>query len=460
MEMNKNLKAALFYLFGNIFNKAIAFITIPIFTRIMTTSDYGIVNTYLSCVSIMSLIVGLSLGNSIRSAYKDFKENLDEYIASILFLGLINFLVIIILTVLIGTHYIDFISMDLVILCLIQSFMSFISSTMTIKYMMGMEYIKKTMLLSLPNIVTVILALICLMNMTNDKYYGRIIPNVIVVSFVGIYYLIKYFRISKKYINFKYWKYALTLSIPLVFHGLSLNILSSSDRIMITAFNGSSESGIYSLIYNFSMILLVITSSIESVWIPWFNRKVESGQQDEINIMVKKYIDLVVVATIFILMIGPEILRILAPEEYWEGNILIPPIMVGSFFVFLYSISVNLEYYYKSTKIIALNTLYASIINLILNLIFIPMYGSTAAAFTTVFSYVFSFAIHYLASRKLDKQLFPIRIYAIPIILVLLGGIIAYVFIEYSYIRVIWGGIIAIIFCIKYKNDILLMIHK
>lgn len=61
---------------GNLFNKALAFFTIPIFTRLLTTSEYGIAQTYLSWVSILTLIVGLSLGNSIRTAYVDFTMTL------------------------------------------------------------------------------------------------------------------------------------------------------------------------------------------------------------------------------------------------------------------------------------------------------------------------------------------------------------------------------------------------
>lgn len=90
---NENTKAGGFYLIGNLFDKAILFLTIPIFTRLMSTSDYGIVNTYMSWVSILSLVVGLSLGHSIRTAFIDFKENFEAYISSILFLSFLNFLV-------------------------------------------------------------------------------------------------------------------------------------------------------------------------------------------------------------------------------------------------------------------------------------------------------------------------------------------------------------------------------
>ena len=65
--MNKNVKASSWYLIGNLFDKAIAFLTIPIFTRLLSTTDYGIENTYISYVTILTIVLGLSMESSIQS---------------------------------------------------------------------------------------------------------------------------------------------------------------------------------------------------------------------------------------------------------------------------------------------------------------------------------------------------------------------------------------------------------
>ncbi|MET3655506.1 oligosaccharide flippase family protein [Sporosarcina psychrophila] len=432
---NENAKAGGFYLFGNLFDKALAFLTIPIFTRLMSTSDYGLVNTYLSWVTILSVIVGLSLGSSIRSAYLDFKEELEEYISSIFFLSFLNFGITSAIIIIISYLFIEQVDLILVVLCLLQSFMIYIINSISIKYMMSMEYIKKTLILAIPNIIIGILSVVYLLNINSEYYFGRIIPFVIVATILGSYFLIKAFIKGRKFINKLYWKYALGLSIPLVFHGLSINILSTADRTMITTYHSTSETGIYSLAYSFSMIAMVVIASLESVWIPWFNKKLQNGERDVINKNVKLYIEVIVIVMIVILMVGPEVLEILAPEEYWSGKVLIGPILLASFFIFLYSISVNLEYYYKSTKIIAVNTIIAAFVNISLNFIFIPIYGAIGAAFTTVFAYVVSFGIHYYAARKLDNQLFPFEIYIKPVIIMLFFVTLSYVILDYAVYR-------------------------
>ena len=57
MKEKKILKAGTLYFIGNIFDKAVAFITVPIFTRMLSTSDYGVTTTYLSWVSILTVII-------------------------------------------------------------------------------------------------------------------------------------------------------------------------------------------------------------------------------------------------------------------------------------------------------------------------------------------------------------------------------------------------------------------
>jgi O-antigen/teichoic acid export membrane protein len=437
---NNYTKAGGLYLFGNLFDKAIIFLTIPIFTRILSTSDFGIVNVYLSAVSVLSLIVGLSLGSSIRNAFIDFEEDFDGYISSIFFLSFMNFIVTSAVIIIISYFFVPQLDMFLVILCLIQSFMTFIVNSISIKYMMAVEYVKRSILLAIPNIVITILSIICIVNIESSKYMGRIIPYVVVMMVIGSFYLYKIFRQGKMLLHKKYYKYAIALSLPLIFHGLSINVLSIADRSMILMYRSAAESGVYSLVYSLSMVATVVTLSIESIWIPWFTNRMQSGEKETINSYVVIYIEFVLVIMIAIMMLGPEVLIIMAPREFWIGKVLIPPIVMAAFFIFLYSISVNLEYYYKSTKTIAVNTALAAIVSIGLNIIFIPLYGGTAAAYSTVAAYMLSFVVHYRAARKLDCDLFPIRIYIKPIVILLLAVVTSYFIIDIPYLR--WSIVI------------------
>jgi O-antigen/teichoic acid export membrane protein len=451
---NINIKAGGLYLFGNLFDKAIIFLTIPIFTRILSTSDYGIVNTYLSWVSTLSLILGLSLGSSLRSAVFDFKDELDEYLSSIFFLSLLNFIVTSSIIIFITWFYIKELDIVLVILCLIQAFMTFVIVSLNMKYMMTLNYVKRSMLLVIPNILIVVLSVVLIVEMDEKKYLGRIIPYVLISTLIGTFILAKSFTKSKIFYNKRYWAYGLRFSVPLIFHGLSINILAVSDRSILLYYTGASETGIYSFVYSVSMIAIVVTSSLESIWIPWFTKAMQIGDKNLINRYVKLYIGIGVTTMIVVLLLGPEIITVMSPKEFWIGKSLLQPILLSSFFIFIYSISVNLEYYYKSTKIIAYYTIISALINLGLNFIFIPKYGAVAAAYTTVISYFITFVLHYQSARNLDNELFPLSIYIKPFSLILLFTVISYFLFDMLLIRYLLIAFIVMVFCYSNKNII------
>ena len=74
-------KASMYYLIGNLFNKGMSFLTVPIFTRILSTYDYGLVTTYNSWIGIISMILGFALHMGIRATFTDFKDNTDDFMS-------------------------------------------------------------------------------------------------------------------------------------------------------------------------------------------------------------------------------------------------------------------------------------------------------------------------------------------------------------------------------------------
>lgn len=97
------------------------------------------------------------------------------------------------------------------------------------------------------------------------------------------------------------------------------------------------------------------------------------------------------------MMVGPEIVKLLASSKYWEGIGIIPPVVLANYIIFAYTLYVNIEHFYKKTPYITLNTVIAAGLNLILNYIFIPRYGYMAAAYTTLVACYLFFVLENLA---------------------------------------------------------------
>lgn len=451
-EKRKILKAGTAYFLGNIFDKAVAFLTVPIFTRLLSTSDYGVTATYQSWVSILSVIITLSLGNSIRTAVVDYKNKIGAYMSSIFALGTCSALVISFFICFFSSFFYSKDVLIMVCLCCLNAYSTSIISAVQWRYIMELNYLKRTLLQCIPNLIAIVFSIIMIKQLTESKYLGRIVPIAVVFSFFGIGYLLYYFCKEKTFYNKIYWSYACSFSLPIIFHSLSTVILSQFDRTMITWLRNSSETGIYGLAYQFGMVPLVVTTTFENIWIPWFTKKMEEGNKKIINKMVIYYIRIVTIMCIGIMCIAPEVLKFMSTPEYYNAIYIIPPIIVSTFLMFLASISLDLEYYLKKTRTIASNTVIAALVNVILNLIFIPMYGAIAAAYTTVVAYLVSFLMHYFVARKMDKNLFDFKIYFGPLIIIGCCTVIVTLLINYVFARWVLGVVFGLVFIIQIKK--------
>ena len=86
----KALHAGIGYTIGNILVKGISFISIPIFARLLSVNDYGIVNTVGAYVSLMSIVLGLAVHSSIKNAKIDYGGDVTKYVSSIVLLPILN----------------------------------------------------------------------------------------------------------------------------------------------------------------------------------------------------------------------------------------------------------------------------------------------------------------------------------------------------------------------------------
>jgi O-antigen/teichoic acid export membrane protein len=94
---------------------------------------------------------------------------------------------------------------------------------------------------------------------------------------------------------------------------------------------------------------------------------------------------------------------VLGGEDYMTGVYCVPPIVLGVLCQYVYTHYVNIELHLKKTKFVSMGTIFAALLNIVLNAIFIPQYGFVAAAYTTFFSYVCLLFVHFGITRVILK---------------------------------------------------------
>ncbi|KKF44431.1 lipopolysaccharide biosynthesis protein [Streptococcus uberis] len=455
MEKVNFKKISTYYILGTLFNQGFSFITVPIFSRLLSTADYGIVTTFTSWVGMATIVVSGAVYMAVRSSFIDYVNSVDDVISSLNSFTIVNTLFLAIVAYLISLILGIQIPIILFVLCMIHSLGSALIQNYTMLLMMQYRYKLRTFLLVIPNLFSVIVSMILIIFfMKTDLYLGRIVPTALTQGFFGMIVLTLTYLKSPKFWNYSYIRYALKISAPLILHGIALNLLSQSDRVMITIYRGPSETGIYSLIYNFSMIATVITSSLEGIWVPWFINKLKEGRELDINRIAKYYIEFMMVAMGVLILISPEIIKILSDRKYWIGMSIVPPVILANFFIFAYTLYVNVEHYYKKTLSITLNTIIAAVLNIVTNFIFIPKFGYIAAAYSTLFSYFISLLLHERFSKKLNHKLYPISFFLLPFLkLTILVGLY-YSTIDYFLCRILIIAVLLIFEMITHKKEI------
>lgn len=405
-EKYNPISAGIAYTIGNMLIKGIPFLTLPIFTRILTTAEFGLYNTYLSYENIMTIILGFGLYGTIRVAKSEYREKFEEYITAVYGIQILSAaimypLIFVVFSVINPQGWFD---KRLLIVLLFHCLSMQLYNIASAKYAIKGEVLQNLVFSLIMTISNVVFSLfLCYFAFKGERYVGRILGTFLSALLVAIIVLVKQMKYSLKWYNKEYWLFAFKMGMPLIPHMLSLTILSQCDKIMIQNMVGNSEAGIYSLAVTISGIVTVLVTSIDNAWAPWFYKKLEQGDYEE----VRKNNNYMIVAFCFIvaeiLLVAPELIRIMSEEEYWDSIYSFAPLLMSVLFNFIYLIPVNFEYYHKKTAYISYSTVLTAILNIILNIILINYMGYVGAAYATCISKIVLLAMHWRRARVIEN---------------------------------------------------------
>lgn len=421
---------------GSILIQAVNFLLIPVLTRELGPSGYGIISIYTTWVAIINAVVSLQTTQAIIHINLEIDEiEQKHYLANMIMTSVVAYLILLFFVLIFNKPISNILGFEFNIL-IVLVLHSLGSYCVNFIIAISIQYQKPILQFSISLIIsisTAVLSIILIRNIDNIdfKYLGRIIgyaiPNII-VGLVALIYLVSN---SRKFIKMSYLKQYLPLCIPLIFHSLSAIIFSQSDRIILQYFFGNSVAGIYSFLYSMASILSIVWTSINSFFLPFFLKYMRKNNLLAIHVKTKNYLYLFTSLYIGFLLIIPELSKIMGGSELFLSDInCIPIIALGIYFNFLYSFNSNYEIYYKKTKIIAIGTIFSAIVNIILNFTMIPLYGIYGAAIASLISYISLLIFHYLNAKNIAKNKNVAYIYSVKTFLpwILIAILITIVF--------------------------------
>ena len=400
------VKAVFWLTFCTLLQKGISVITVPIFTRIMSTRDYGIFTVFISWQNIIQLFTSLSLHTGVfNTAMIKNDERHDIVVSS--YLGLTTVINVLAFSVYCLFHIqinrLMGISSQIGFFLFLNLLLSPAINLWTAQQRFEYKYQQLVIYTVISSLANPIVSYFAVIN-ASDKAFTRIASSTFVaVIFYGIIYVL-IFSEGRVFFDKELWKNALIVNVPLIPHFLLSTILNQADRLMISQMVGNSKAGIYSVGYSAAMLLQIVISSINASLVPWMYRKIKDNKVEDIRGILNIASFLMFWAVILFMLFAPECMKILASREYYEAIWIFPPLTASVFFIFIYNLFCNVELYYEQSVYITVSSCMAAGLNVALNYLLIPVLGYVAAGYTTLISYIAYAGFHFVFEKKIIRN--------------------------------------------------------
>lgn len=456
--MSVQVKASMAFMIVNFMQKGISFLTAPIFTRLLTTEEYGVITIYLSWVDVIGIFAMFGLYNNVYCrGILEFKEDKKNFTFSLLSLANVITLAVFAIVWITNKYVFHFLNVpDILILFMFFSFLfepafEFWKTDQRFAY----KYKMLCFFMILVMVFAPVLSVAGIFLFPGNKVAARIIGANVVTLVLGMGCYISELCKSDRKPKIAYWKYAVLYNLPLIPYFLSSYVLSSSDRLMIGYFCGEDKAGIYGIAYTMSAVVNIVWNSINATLVPTIYQRCDDGRRSTLSRLIVPIIAGYGGVCTLIMLLSPEIIRFLAPSSYGEGMYIIPVIVGGVFYMSIFSIFSNIIYYEKKPKYVMGAGVAAAVANFILNLIFIPLCGYFAAGYTTLASYLLQVVWSYIAVKKVTgESVYDMKILGVIGLIVLIMSIGSPLLYSYTWIR--WGLLIVILAVIWMKRDLLI----
>ncbi len=420
------LKNTIIFSIGNFGSKIINFFLVPLYTNILTTSEYGTVDLMTVLTTVLVPIITLNISEAVMR----FSMDKDSKKENILVIGIIIAVIAAIISLLLIPIFNIFnITSDYSTLLSLY-ILTFEASTILLCYIRGIEKLLDYSIISI--VQTAIIAILNILFLTkfNMGIRGYILAYIIAYIITVILCLIRgnvKDSIKESKINKTLFKEMLKYSILLIPNSLMWWIMDSLDRVMVTSMINVSANGVYAVSYKIPAILTTLTSIFNQAWM--FSAVREKDSQDKNEYTTKVFMGLsvcVTTITILLFIILKPLLKIYVGESFFDAWKYVPPLLVGSSVLTLGTFLSNEYTAHKDSKGFLYSSLIGAIANLILNYLLIPKLGVLGAAIATCVSYIIVFFFRIFDTKKYVTINYNNLNFITSWILVVISAIIVY----------------------------------
>lgn len=402
MSRESNLvKNTMIITIGKVCTQLVSFLLLPLYTAILSTEDYGVVDLLNTLVALLLPLVTLQIDQALFRELVEVRGNKDRT-AEVIKNGMlfvvvqcaIYFMVFVCLSPWIHNKYKYFLASNVLINALLgvllqiarglgnnkgYAMASFFSASLTIVF----------------NVIFLVGVKLGADGMLAATFLGQLLAAIYLGISMNIFQYLEIDKFKKNIIT-KLLKY----SIPLIPNAISWWIIDASDRVIVSSFLGVSQNGILAASLKFASLLtglnyITTLSWTESIAVAINDKDIDNYFNKMVDIFLRFYI------TISIGMIAcmPFVFPILVNVKYQTGYGLVPISIMATLFNVVVGLVSVVYVAKKNTKAIAQTSVMAALINISVHLLLIKHIGLYAAVLSSLIAF-FSMSILRVADIK------------------------------------------------------------
>lgn len=439
------VKVSTSYAVCSVLQKCLSFITLPLFTRLLTTEEYGQYTIYSSWSGILMIFLTLNLAyGSFQTAMVKYENRRDDYISSVQGICILLSAIFLLIYLPFRNLWNKLFELPTIFVLLMVSEIFFMTSTQFWMEKKRFEYKYKGVVAVtlLTSILSPILAFLCV-SVSDEKGYARIVGYAAINIIIGFIIFAINTRQSSKFYDREFWKYAIGFNVPLLIYYLSQVVFNQSDRIMISHITGTSDAAMYGVAYNLAMVLTFVLNAINGAYVPWIYKKIKDNREEENK---NKSIIIIILMALMILIViwyAPEIILIMAGKSYKSAIYVVAPVAMSLLLLFYSQLFINVEFYYEEKGALVYGSIGAAVLNIILNYLFIPVFGYVAAGYTTLVSYMVFAVSNFctlrliLKKRNLLDNMYNYKIMMLIFVIFMFCGFLGMVLYNLRFLRIV-----------------------
>lgn len=413
IKKNSLVSGAGIYLLSNILNAVIPFILLPILTRYLNPSQYGEVAMFQTLLGALGAFIGATFVGAAGRKYYDAdidKKELADFVGSCIQLTVIFSISVFSVLFVFQDKFSEWLSLkpSYVLFAVVVSFCMVIINLRLGQWQVRKKAFKYGALQisqSLFNMLLSLLLVVVLLKGAEGRINAQIIASVVFAVIALILLkkdsLLNVFTWRKDYLS-----EVLKFGIPLMPHIAGGFLLTTVDRFVINKEIGLAEAGIYMVAVQLTAAIGIIFDAINKAYVPWLFEKLKADQiKDKQQIVKFTYIwfSLIIVGVMLSFWIGPPIVVFIAGEQYREAGNVIGWLALGQGFQGMYLMVTNYIFYSKRTGLLSVASISSGILNLVLLVVLIRIFGLEGAAI----AFATSMGIRFLSTWWIAQKRHP-----------------------------------------------------